>query len=599
MVRRAADHAAGPRTLDLAERARLGVNALVGVLDSSRGFQPHQCMRPYRNPPVLSPEPGGYLFEAGNEMWGKHAEALHLMRLASGSTQAADIDQESLRGMVSCIGDDGLFYSRPKRVNGDALADAEEFSDLVGGARVLLALTARCRAEGDARWGDAAARLARGFSQVAIHAADYAYYPDGHRGGAISRPRSGWKDTREPLGTSVSATRDWYECSSNVLFSHGGIVQALCAWHAYCGDAEPLDLAVRISRFMLQPRFWTPDAVPAGIVAPEHARFEGHIHATARGLWGLLELAAITNDEKLKAFVRDGYEYIRCFGIARIGLFGEGCTVGDMTALAVRLSETGVGDYWEDVDQYTRNHLTEIQIRDPRVLPEIAAASPSVTPKPWEDPDRFYERTMGALCDDALHPTLSTPGLMMCCTYNGLIGLSHAWDSIVRCDRDAALVNLLLDRSSPWLDVHSSLPGEGRVEIRNKLARRIAVRMPRWLATGAVQVTVSGRVREPIRVGRLLMIDQVRPRDTVALSFPVVESEARYTVGWSGIHVPGWTEVTKLLDQEKPTPDGEYQVSSAPAAQPANPVFTIRFRGNDVVSISPRETGLGYPLYRR
>jgi hypothetical protein len=28
-------------------------------------------------------------------------------------------------------------------------------------------------------------------------------------------------------------------------------------------------------------------------------------------------------------------------------------------------------------------------------------------------------------------------------------------------------------------------------------------------------------------------------------------------------------------------------------------VVTIRFRGNDVVDIAPRETGPGYPLYRR
>ena len=37
----------------------------------------------------------------------------------------------------------------------------------------------------------------------------------------------------------------------------------------------------------------------------------------------------------------------------------------------------------------------------------------------------------------------------------------------------------------------------------------------------------------------------------VRLEFPVVESTATYTVGWTGIQVPGWTEVTRLLDQDK------------------------------------------------
>ena len=601
MVKASTWQADVPDTLDLAERARLGVNALIGVLDPLRGFQPHQCMRPYRNPPVLSPEPGGYVFDAGNEMWGKHAEALLLMRLASGSAQDLDRDRESLHGMVACIAGDGLFYSRPKKVDGDTLSESEEFSDLVGGARVLLALVGRCHVEGSDEWRTAAARLARGFAEVAVHAGDHAYFPDGHMGGAISRPRSGWKETREPLGTSVSASRDWYECSSNVLFSHGGIVQALCAWHRLSGDAGALDLADRIGRFMLQEKYWRPDAAPAGMVPSEHARFEGHIHATARGLWGLLELAVITNDERLKTFVRDGYEYIRCFGIARMGLFGEGCTVGDMTSLAVRLSDAGVGDYWEDVDQYARNHLSEMQILDPGALEAIAASSPAMPVKPWEDPDRFAERTTGAMCDDALHPTLSTPGLMMCCTYNGLIGLYPAWESIVRCAGETAQVNLLLNRASPWLDIDSHLPWEGKVVIRNKTARRIAVRMPRWVDMSALSAAVNRRRAAFYGVGRTIILDGLRARDAIEITFPMRESTARYSVGWSGIHVPGWTEVTRLLDQEKPPGPFDYQVSAAaPAAErPPNPVFTVRFRGNDVIDVSPRESGLGCPLYRR
>jgi hypothetical protein len=43
-------------------------------------------------------------------------------------------------------------------------------------------------------------------------------------------------------------------------------------------------------------------------------------------------------------YVRNAYDYLRNFGLARIGLFGEGCTTGDMTTIAVRLSELGVGE---------------------------------------------------------------------------------------------------------------------------------------------------------------------------------------------------------------------------------------------------------------
>lgn len=592
-----------PDTLDLAERARSGVHALLGVIDPSRGFQPHQCMRHYRNPPVLSPEPGGYIFAGGNEMWGKHAEALAEMRLMSGSDEEPGLDRASLAGMVACIEDDGLIWSYVKKVDANRLVDGEDFADLVSGARAILALLARHQIDGDREWLRHAGRLADGYSRAAVRRDGYAYYPDGHVGGAVSKPRSGWKSLAEPSGASLAASRDWYECASNVLFTYGGIVQALCRWHRASGDRGALELAGAIARFMVLPRFWVPEASPGAVVASEHAQFEGHLHATARGLWGLLEYADLANDERLKAFVRDGYEYLRTFGIARIGLFGEGCTVGDMTSLAVRLSDAGVGDYWEDADQYVRNHLAELQVLDPEPIRAIAAASPAAPVKPWEDPSRFVERTLGCLCDDALHPTLATPGLMLCCTYNGLIGYYHAWEGIVRCRGGVAQVNLLLNRASPWLDVDSHLPYEGKVVLRNKCARTIAVRIPRWVDAAGVACTRGGRRDEPARLGGFLVFEGTRPDDEVQLEFPMIESTASYTVGWAGIQVPGWTEVTRLLDQDKPPQPFEYQVSSVPRTGPASnaprPAFSIAFRGNDVVAISPRETGHGYPLYRR
>jgi hypothetical protein len=558
-------------------------------------------MRPYRNPPVLSPEPGGYVFDGGNEMWGKHAEALVEMRLMSGSGQERGRDDETFRGMVACIEDDGLFWSRVKKVDGDRLVDGEDFADLVSGARSMLALIAKHQVDGNPEWLRHAGRLAEGYARAAVRRDGFAWYPDGHVGGAISKPRSGWKSLAEPAGTNLADSRDWYECASNVLFTYGGIVQALCRWHRVSGDASSRELAGEIARFMRKPRFWTPEAAPGAVIGSEHAQFEGHLHATARGLWGLLEYADLAGDERLKAFVRDGYEYLRQFGVARIGLFGETCTVGDMTSLAVRLSDAGVGDYWEDVDQYARNHLAEVQILDPGPIRAIAAASPAAPVKGWEDPDRFVERTMGCLCDDALHPSISTPGIMMCCTYNGLIGYYHAWEGIVREHRGVARVNLLLNRASPWLDVESHLPYEGVVVLRNKTARAAAVRVPRWVDPGRVACTVNGRRAEPVVVGRHLLVEGLRPKAEVRLEFPVAECEETYTVGWTGIQVPGWTEVTRLLDQDKPPQPFEYQVSAAPRSMPAppRPVVTLRFRGNDVVDVSPRETGHGYPLYRR
>jgi len=48
-------------------------------------------------------------------------------------------------------------------------------------------------------------------------------------------------------------------------------------------------------------------------------------------LLGLAQYARISNDPWLKEFVRNGYEYIRNLGIARLGVFGETCVIAEMT----------------------------------------------------------------------------------------------------------------------------------------------------------------------------------------------------------------------------------------------------------------------------
>jgi hypothetical protein len=588
-----------PDTLDLPERARAGVNYLTEIVARNRDHQPYQKGHYYRNPPVFSNEPGGYVFITGNEMWGKAAEALLEMRLMSGSQQGAELDEKSFTGMVSCIEADNLFYSIVKKVEGDHLIEMEDFADLVGGARVMLGLAAKYQLDGNTEWLRHLARLAKGFRDVAIYKDDYAYYPDGHMGGAISRPRTGWKSDREPIGTSLYETKDWYENATNVLFSYGGIVQGLCRWVQISGEQESLELAGILVKFMLKPRFWQPEAEPGAIVSAQHAHFEGHIHATVRGLWGLLEYAVLTNDERLKAFVRDGYHYVRTFGIARIGLLGEGCTVGDMTCLAVKLTDAGLGDYWEDVDQYVRNHLTEIQILEQDPIHRIAEASPTREVMPWEDADRFFERQIGALCGDATHPTLATPGHMNCCTYNGLIGVYHAWEGIVRESEGVAQVNLMLNRASPWLDIDSYIPYEGKVVLRNKTARVIAVRIPRWADLRAVRSSLNEREIRPYGVGRYLIFDPVAPGDTLTIGFPMVETIETYQVGWEGIQLPGWTEITRPLESHLPPQPFEYVVSTGQVRPAVLTTFTCRFKGNTLIDINPREQGLGYPLYQR
>jgi hypothetical protein len=48
---------------------------------------------------------------------------------------------------------------------------------------------------------------------------------------------------------------------------------------------------------------------------------------------------------------------------------------GDMVNLAIKLSDAEVGGYWEDVDQYVRNDLAEVQLLRRDLLEAISEAA--------------------------------------------------------------------------------------------------------------------------------------------------------------------------------------------------------------------------------
>jgi hypothetical protein len=158
---------------------------------------------------------------------------------------------------------------------------------------------------------------------------------------------------------------------------------------------------------------------------------------------------------------------------------------------------------------------------------------------------------------------------MQCCSGITPWGLYAAWEGTVR-SRDAGRVdvNLLLNHASPWADVESWLPYEGRVVVRNKTAERINVRLPSWVERRSVRCEVDGAVRTPDRVANYVVFDDIRPGTIITILFSVPEQTTEYT--WMAHH---WR---------------------------SQAVVRCTFRGSTLVDISPRDQRLGsLPLYLR
>jgi DUF1680 family protein len=239
--------------------------------------------------------------------------------------------------------------------------------------------------------------------------------------------------------------------------------------------------------------------------------------------------------------VRQSYEYAKApaqQGNLLLGWFpenavasgqtAENCGVSLMLNLAVKLSRSGAGDYWDDVDRWVRNHFAECQLKEAEWLYRAAADRP----RPPIDPvstcdDKVGEKNVGAYAgwpspNDFLGQGLG-PVFMHCCLGEACMTVYRVWAHILDHDGGQLKVNLLLNRASPWADIESSIPYQGRVELKIKQPCGLSVRIPEWVKPDQARCRVNGADRPLAWDGRYAVIGKVQPMDVVTLSFPIFE----------------------------------------------------------------------------
>jgi hypothetical protein len=556
-----------PDTLDLAARAELSLNAL------TRNSMPDEYRTVYetfsfgKSPPVMA-KPAWFINPA-------NLYALPYLRTMCGSHAGLDVEYQMMKGMLGRIQPSGLMT-----FPNDAGWPAGTSIPNVNG-QLAMALFNWYERDKNPGWLDYVALLCKGLERTAIRVEDRAYYPleCGIDAAGV------WRWTNR--GASVipytspnepQSEQQGYEGSAKWMTVYGPM-EALAGYYRYTGDATSLDLGMRLTRFALKAPMWegfSSLAYPGN----QQGIFAGHFTGNVHFLNALLDMGMAQKSEALKQRARQGYELTRRVGIMRMGwypswimngseTYGRSkalhgvCDSGGIAAaltLAVKLSDAGVGDYWDDVEYIVRNQLIEQQFTDSKVMRGKAGG----------DPKNVIERFVGGA--GAGEPTAVKPEINSLATASTAAAFYFAWHSIVRIDKEAKLaqVNLFLNRVSPWLDLESYLPYEGKIILRNKQARTIFVRLPMWLndrlpVWDADQMAVSGkrngRSFVPARVGRNLLLD-VEPGDVVELSFPVPTRTDKYTIHGT--------------------------------------VYKIQFRGATVVDIDPRNTSpTMIPIYQR
>ena len=548
-----------PDTLDLQDMARLAINGMTAPTDPLADHELYWWATFNSNPPMIH-------HSRADECQAKHMEAVPLLRLVSGSDQNLHVEQRWIEVMLQMQGPDGVLYcpkiGRPwvywtvasePEPPGDHYISPCVMSRLPASMGIYYELT------GDPVWKEAARKVVDGLIGLAEHDGDMARVSLCAEGSGTAR--------------IVHALSDVYRCT---------------------GYEPALELAGKMANWVMKASNRYDDdgrfLKGAGYSFAPGQHFHGHTIE----LLGLVNYGMVAGDEEALEFARRGFEYGMTQGECTLGYFPEWlgmgrpqtlevCELADMIGLAVKLSQSGAGDYWDMADRWTRNLFYEGQLRRAERLNWMSEKSaPSGAPVHWDTPrveptippyhsaERAIERNIGSFGgwlspnDFFPHPyphnrKMRDVGIMHCCTGNGARAIYYIWEGVLTHEKGRLRVNLLLNRASEWADVDSHIPYAGQVDITVKQPVDLSVRIPEWVQPGQTGCTVTGEPRPLSWEGRYAAVGPVREGDVVTLKFPIGERD-------------------QSIDVQQRT-------------------YRILLRGNTCVAVDP--PGVNYPLFQR
>ncbi len=527
-----------PDTLNLAERAELALQAITRMVDPSRNYALYAHAFFNRRPPVLSLSDADGI--DGGPCAAKQFESLPLLRIMSGSTYNLEIDKGWMQSRLDITGKDGITYWLPSmNVNANYPPPFEEpYSSVESEGRLILALSMWYQHDKNPLWRTLIEKKVQRLTELAVKEDDYVYfthrpYLPSSRAGVVMFTAD---DTAETV-KDPSGDRGRFENPHSAHQVNYMLTLGLCVYYRVAGYKPALELAEKMVRGVIK---YSENFDPDG------RWLDHHFHTSAASLLAILEYAIVTNDKELLEFVKKGYEYGKVLGEPLIGFFPEAvpgsdwsirrqimtcetCEVADMIGLSLKLTRAGVGNYWEDVDRWVRNQFVENQLTSVdwvNKAPEEAFKNlpKSIEKKPveaWESTE--IERAVGVFAGWASPNDWGPAAMHYCCTGNAGRTLYWIWDSILTKEDGKIQVNLLLNRASPWLDVDSHLPYEGKIELKIKDAEKVAVRIPEWTDRHRVSCKVNGQTQKFAWSGNYVEVGDLKRDDRVSVEFPMRE----------------------------------------------------------------------------
>ena len=302
---------------------------------------------------------------------------------------------------------------------------------------------------------------------------------------------------------------------------------ALVDRYASFGDEVALDLAIGLANFLLGPSRYF------------NYKFEvfGHVHSSVWIAAGLVYLGRVTENEryinagvKIYGYVRSmssSYGWVPEFAQWRAPELEhcETCVLKDMILCCFELIKCGKSEYWEDIYLFSRNQLTENQIK----YTGYVVSDDTLPDTPAKTFRELGRRLIGGYTGGAEPNSISLTrfrSIAGCCVGTAPIALELLWNSTVTEEEGALVVNLHTEKETADYHLTHSIPNEARVTLELKKPSRVGFRLysflisPRLLSGGKELASV-------IENGIILTKQTVAAGETVSLEFDMETVEKK------------------------------------------------------------------------
>jgi hypothetical protein len=522
-----------PDTLDLVDIANNSINMLTRCVAPEYDYEQHTGLHITWNPPLMSVY-GGLV-----NLNPKWAEALPGLRVMTGSTYNIDVDGKIIGALIHNTGKDGLTYYPIE--NPGAFFEEETkkvgkpYSDVFGEGRQLLAYAAWYQHDKNPMWKEIAEHKIRRLLELSLSKEDTIYFRrsrgyvpgDLAEGVLVPIADTGVYDIEKGM-TGAPAT-----------YISGFMPQASANWYRLTGFEPALELGGGLANYLF--KYGEMMDYDTGKFTTDHYTHISH------SLLANLAYALTVEDKEMVKWVKRGY----AFGVRERDPDGTGilisdhtcsCFVADMINIGIMLSWSGEANYWEYVDRWVRNTFVNLQIdqddvKKIKALPKKESKEGFYsTEQPWV---YQYEDGADRVLGGWFHSLYEQDHSIGCCNGNLSRAIYYIWASIVDMEDDTLRVNLPLNRASPWADIHSYLPYEGKLVVQmkpakketktfsdlmlddNSAARDVLIRIPEWANWNRVSCTIDGKAQDYEWDKGYIRVDGVKDDAEVVVEFPI------------------------------------------------------------------------------